>query len=283
MKYIDLHTHSSYSDGALSPVALIDAAVERKISAFSITDHDTMAATAEATNYCQQCGIEYLPGVEISTHLKTMSLHILGYYLDHNSDTLLSFLNTIQQARTDRNEKIFSRLNRLGIKLSLSDITENHTLSSQIGRPHIAQLLVSRRVVNTEREAFSRYLKKNAAAYVQRTQMPTATAIAAIRAAGGIAVLAHPASLGVSEKSLASLIIQLKDDGLTGVEIYHPLQSDKNIAFLEKLCHKNDLTVTGGSDFHGREHDRTNLGEYGYNKIIPGSLITAFRQYSPAN
>nr|MBF0223249.1 PHP domain-containing protein [Desulfobulbaceae bacterium] len=279
MNYIDLHTHSSYSDGTLCPSAIVDAASEKKISTLSITDHDTMAATAEAIDCCKKCGVEYLPGVEISTHIKTMSVHILGYYLDHNSDPLLSFLETIQQARTERNEKIFLRLNRLGIKLSLSDISNSHNPSSQIGRPHIAQLLVNKRVVKSERDAFSRYLKKNAAAYVQRAQMPTATAIAAIRAAGGIAVLAHPASLGLSEKSLAQLIDQLKEDGLTGVEIFHPLQSDKNIAFLEKLCHKNDLVTTGGSDFHGRDRDKTNIGEYGYNKLISGSLITALNRY----
>ncbi len=136
-------------------------------------------------------------------------------------------------------------------------------------------------MVSSERQAFNQYLRKNAAAYVQRTILPTKAAIAAIRAAGGIAVFAHPASLGLSEKSLAPLIAQLKDDGLTGVEVYHPLHSTKNITFLDTLCHKHKLIRTGGSDFHGRERDKTKVGEYGYNKLIPGSLIHSLKSFAP--
>jgi len=280
MKAIDLHTHSSYSDGSLSPAKLIDRAVEQNLAALSITDHDTMAGTAEAIEYCRQQDIKYFPGVEISTHIRTLSLHLLGYCLDHTSSELLNFLDMIQQSRRDRNETIFLRLNRMGIKLSLADIAESQQHASQIGRPHIAQLLVQRKVVHTEQEAFSRFLRKNAAAYVQRKVLPTQQAISAIHAAGGIAVLAHPAGLGLSEKSLALLVAELKEAGLTGVEVYHPVHSDKNVAFLEKLCHKHTLTPTGGSDFHGRERDKTVLGEYGGNRPIPGLLINNFKSYS---
>ena len=280
MKSIDLHTHSTYSDGSLSPARLIDKAVEQNLAALSITDHDTVAGTAEAIEYCRRQNIDYFPGVEISTHLKTMSVHLLGYCLDHTSPALLNFLEQIQKSRRERNEKIFSRLNRMGIKLSLADIDDAQKQDSQIGRPHIAQLLVKKKVVNTEKEAFSRFLRKNGAAYVQRKILPTELAISAIREAGGFAVLAHPASLGVSEKSLTLLVAELKEAGLAGVEIYHPMHSDKTIAFLEKLCHKHTLTPTGGSDFHGREADKTILGEYGYNKAIPRQIINDFKRFS---
>lgn len=271
MTTIDLHTHSTCSDGSLTPTALIDTALSFNISALSITDHDTMAATTIALDYCQAKPITYIPGVEISTHLNNLSLHLLGYQLDHNSAELSQFLGMVQESRKERNEKIFARLGRLGISLSLKDISQ-HMETSQIGRPHIAQLLVKKRIVSSEQEAFSRYLKKNAAAYVQRQIMPTADAIRVIRKAGGCAVFAHPASLGVSEQTLSTLIKELKGDGLCGIEVYHPLHSDKLIRFLKTLCHTHRLIETGGSDFHGRARDKAQLGTYGYNKPIPATI-----------
>lgn len=274
MPYIDLHIHSTLSDGTSSPVEIIAIAKSKGITALSITDHDTMDAYPDAILTGEKEGVEIISGVEITAHHQGLSLHILGFGLRHDAPTLIAELQTIQDARQERNHRIVTNLQGFNLPISLDDLP---TGKGQTGRPHIAQALVSKGIVRNEQEAFSKFLRKNGAAYASRQLLPVRQAISMISAAGGIAVLAHPGSLKLTEAALVSLTRQLMDDGLCGIEVYHPMNSQKTVQLLVKLCHNSDLIITGGSDFHGRDGDKAPMGEAGGKRRVPVSLLAALK------
>ncbi|MDD5758910.1 MAG: PHP domain-containing protein [Desulfobulbaceae bacterium] len=272
---IDLHIHSTLSDGTMSPFEIVSAARVKGVSALSITDHDTMAAYPEAFRIGEAQQVEVVPGVEITAHHQEISLHILGFGLDCHSVSLAEGLCGIQQARQRRNQKIIEKLNNFKLAVSMDDFPCDGR--GQTGRPHIAQLLVRKGVVRTEQEAFAKFLRKDGAAYVQRQLLPVRQAISMIIGAGGVAVLAHPGSLKMPEGDLKRMIHELQTVGLSGVEAYHPMNSEKMLRFLLRICHVNGLLVTGGSDFHGRSGDKAPLGEAGCRRQVPGHLLTALK------
>ncbi|MBA3014758.1 MAG: PHP domain-containing protein [Proteobacteria bacterium] len=274
MSHIDLHIHSTLSDGTSSPADIISKARDKGISAISITDHDTMDAYPDAILAGKKAGIEIIPGVEITAHHQDRSLHILGFGLQQNTPSLISGLQLIQAARQDRNRRILDKLQGFNLPISFDDLPQGR---GQTGRPHIAKALVDNGIVRNEQEAFAKFLRKNGAAYASRELLPVRQAIAMISNAGGVAVLAHPGSLKITEQDLTSLIRQLMDDGLCGIETYHPMNSEKTVQFLLKLCHTSRLIVTGGSDFHGREGDKSPLGEAGGKRRVPAHLLTELK------
>lgn len=268
---IDLHAHSNFSDGLLSPAKLIAMAKDKDLSVFALTDHDTMAGFDETARHGRAVGIDVLSGIELTAVHHDLGVHILGYGLDPSVTGLQKTLNDIQQAREKRNQRIIDKLNGLGYKISITELPKLE--NSQLGRPHIACLLTEKKIVRSEDEAFRRFLRKGAAAYVQREVLTTEKAINTIRSAGGLAVLAHPGILGLSEASLSGLINELCLLGLAGIEVYHPVNSIKNTRFLAKFCDKHKLLQTGGSDFHGRARDKAALGEYGGGRHITRGLL----------
>ena len=274
-QYIDLHTHSTFSDGILSPAQLIKTASDKGVAALSITDHDTMAGVPEALSCAEEFGVEIIPGIELSAQHQDLSVHILGYGLDFNSLSLGRTLKKIQLARKERNIKIFKRLNGFGFSLAIDQLPE--TPNGQLGRPHIARLLLDQGIVKSEQEAFSRFLRDNGAAFVPRKTLPVQEALTTISEAGGVAVLAHPGSLKLPENKLALLLNELKDIGLAGMEVFHPIHSKKNIYFLQNLCNNLNLLITGGSDFHGRVRDRSPLGQYGNGRPITANLLAKLK------
>lgn len=274
MSYIDLHIHSTLSDGTFSPAEIISRAHSLGISAISITDHDTMDAYPEAILSSEQTGIEIMPGVEITAHHQDHSLHILGFGLRHDSPPLAAGLQTIQAARQERNRRILAKLQGFNLPISLEDLPQG---KGQTGRPHIAQALVAKGIVRNEQEAFAKFLRKNGAAYASRQLLPVRQAIAMISEAGGVAVLAHPGSLKIAEPDLVSLARQLMNDGLSGIEVYHPINSEKTVQFLLKLCHTSGLFITGGSDFHGREGDKAPMGQAGGRRRVPAHLLAEIK------
>ncbi len=267
----DLHTHSAFSDGTMTPEKLIQFAANNNVGAIVISDHDTMAGTNEAIKHAKLNNIKILPGIEITAHLNTLSVHILGYGLNQNSTILNDTLSRIQLARQHRNEKIFTRLNRFGFALSMEQLPQKEY--RQLGRPHIAKLLVEQKIVRSEAEAFNRFLRKDAAAYVARQKLPIEDAIECITKAGGLAILAHPGNLRVSENVLQKIIFELHEMGISGIEVYHPIHSEKLVQFLQNLCHNHNLLITGGSDFHGRGRDKALIGHHGYQRPLPHSLF----------
>ncbi len=278
---IDLHTHSWFSDGTKSPTELVDLARRSGVSALSITDHDTMDGVAEALTAGSEHGVEVVPGLEVSVvHRKTV-LHILGYFMDMDNQALNAALAVLQEARDGRNEEIISRLKKQGISATVRELKEisGH---GQTGRPHIAKLLMNHGMVRSIPQAFDDYLKKGAKAYVPRFAYSAEEAIALIRDAGGIAVLAHPIQLDRSLSLLSSLLPVLRGYGLVGIETFYPTQSKKMRKRIRKFAEKNDLLLTGGSDYHGEIRPGTRLAG-GNNVFVPPELLEKMKIWLAEN
>jgi predicted metal-dependent phosphoesterase TrpH len=259
MYSIDLHTHSSYSDGSFSPGQLVQLAKDKGLRAIALTDHDTVAGLEEAIAAGKELDVEVVPGVEISAQYPPGTMHILGYYLRPSHPELLAALEKLQKARAARNPKIIERLRALGLEISWTEVL--NLSGGQVGRPHIAQVLLHRGYVSSINEAFSRYLKKGAIAYVEKFRFPPHEAIAMIRNAGGLAALAHPFTLGVGNpQELTSLVRELQAMGLEGMEVFYPEHTEEMTAVYQDVAKGLGLLYTGGSDFHGDLKNGSDLG-----------------------
>ncbi|OGR05636.1 MAG: hypothetical protein A2511_09020 [Deltaproteobacteria bacterium RIFOXYD12_FULL_50_9] len=273
---IDLHIHSTFSDGTLTPSSLVAMARRQGLAAISLTDHDTMAGIPEAIAAGRSETIEVIPGIELSALHKKASLHILGYGLDHRNAELIAKLNRYQEARRERNEKIIEKLARLGIRISLDDLRQS--TNGQIGRPHFARELVRLGVVRSEEAAFIRFLRTGGKAFVETFRYSAETTIAMINAAGGIAVLAHPATLNSSLSTIPTLLKELVPLGLKGIEVYYPRHTPKVTHRLAKLAENFGLLITGGSDFHGRSPHLLTATPDELAMTVPGHLLTMLKK-----
>jgi predicted metal-dependent phosphoesterase TrpH len=273
-KGIDLHIHSTFSDGVLKPAEIVDLAVSQGVSAIAITDHDTAAGTDEAVKRAGEKGIETLSGIEISSWYGDISMHILGYRFRHHDTKFNGRLKLLQDGRETRNARIIENLNRLGIRVDIRELLQ-YSEYGQTGRPHIARLLVDKGVTKSMDLAFKHYLGRGAAAYAERFRFSAHDAIAMIREAGGVAVLAHPASLDPSLRSIPALLKDLCKIGLEGVEVYYPSHSSKAVKALMKMAEGYGLLMTGGSDFHDPERSKYNSDEWKHKVQIPYDLVPA--------
>ena len=256
---IDLHTHSTHSDGSFHPGRLVELAKEKGLRAIALTDHDTVAGVEEAMIAGEELGVEVVPGVEISAQFGPGTMHILGYYIQTTHQEITGALETLQQARAARNPKIIERLQTFGLKITMAEVLD--LSGEQVGRPHIAQALVQRGYVSGISEAFSRYLKKGAAAYVEKFRFTPQEAIGLIRRAGGLASLAHPFTLGVGEtKELSQVVKELQAVGLEGIEVFYPGHTEAMTACYKVVVERLGLLPTGGSDFHGDLKNGSDLG-----------------------
>lgn len=254
---IDLHIHSTASDGALFPDEIIDLATKLCLGAIAITDHDTIEGARKALSIKRPPSLNLLTGVEISVSpisslMASGTFHILGYGINMDDPSINESLAILRDARCDRNPKIISHLNALGLDLSMSEILENNRDNDQIGRPHIAKLMVKKGYAQSINDAFDRYLAVGRPAYVDKYRMDCDKALATIRNAGGIPVLAHPFLLRLKENvALDELILILKSMGLRGIEAYYPDHSPEQVARYMEIANQHDLLLTGGTDFHG--------------------------------
>ena len=274
---IDLHIHSTYSDGVLMPAELVDLAKSQGLSAISITDHDTADGAGEAIQRGLEKGIEVISGIEISSWHGDTSMHILGYLFRSDDEQFNSRLQLLQQGRETRNIRIIENLNKLGITVELEELLQ-YSEYGQTGRPHIARLLVDKGIAKTVDLAFKYYLGRGAAAYAERFRFSARDAIAMIREAGGVAVLAHPSSLDPSLRSTPSLLKDLHKVGLNGVEVYYPSHSSKAVKALLKMAGDIGLLITGGSDFHGPERSGYKINKWVHKTNIPYDLVTAIKK-----
>jgi predicted metal-dependent phosphoesterase TrpH len=274
---IDLHIHSTYSDGVLKPAELVDLAKSQGLSAISITDHDTADGAGEAIQRGLEKGIEVISGIEISSWHGDTSMHILGYLFRSDDEQFNSRLQLLQQGRETRNIRIIENLNKLGITVELEELLQ-YSEYGQTGRPHIARLLVDKGIAKTVDLAFKYYLGRGAAAYAERFRFSARDAIAMIREAGGVAVLAHPSSLDPSLRSTPSLLKDLHKVGLNGVEVYYPSHSSKAVKALLKMAGDIGLLITGGSDFHGPERSGYKINKWVHKTNIPYDLVTAIKK-----
>jgi predicted metal-dependent phosphoesterase TrpH len=259
MDRIDLHTHSNCSDGSLSPRELVQLAKKRDLRSIALTDHDTVAGVAEAVAAGKELGVEVVPGVEISAQYPPGTMHILGYCFSPSQQQLLKALKRLQKVRAARTPKIIERLQALGLEITTDEVL--NLSRGQVGRPHIAKALVNRGYVSSIDEAFSRYLKKGAVAYVEKFRFSPQEAIALIRSAGGLAVLAHPFTLGITKpRELTLLVKELREMDLAGLEVFYPDHSKEMVVLYQDISKKLGLVCTGGSDFHGNLRDHSYLG-----------------------
>jgi predicted metal-dependent phosphoesterase TrpH len=274
---IDLHVHSTASDGTLSPSELLALARDLGLGALAITDHDTLEGSREALQAGIPNGLEFLTGVEISAQPPASftcpgSFHILGYQIRLDDPVLNETLLVLQNARKNRNPQILERLNKLGIPISLDEI-RREAGKIQLGRPHIAQFMVQKGWVETIDEAFDVYLGKGRPAYVDKFRITCARAIEIIGGAGGVPVLAHPYLLEAkSEDALDNLVFELKSMGLRGVEVFYPSHTPDQTARYESIARRHGLLMTGGTDFHGLITPDIKMGSGNGNLFIPYSI-----------
>ena len=264
---IDLHIHSVYSDGTHTPSELVRMAIGRGLQAISVTDHDTMDGTQEALEAGGKYGIDVLPGLELSVVQNSTYLHILGYGMDNDEPGLSASLSRLQNARNERNLEIISKVQKLGIA-----ITVEVSKIGQTGRPHIAKAMMAHGAVKDVAEAFDKFLKKGACAYVPRFVYTAEEAIGFIRQAGGLAVFAHPIQIDPRLELFRTLLPELVDFGLAGVELYYPTQSSGCRRKIRQIVDKYGLLYTGGSDYHGDIRPGSHLAG-GKNVTVPRQLI----------
>ncbi len=250
MSRIDLHLHTTHSDGSFSTAEVMAFAKQAGLAALAITDHDIVDGIPEATAIGKELGIEVVPGVEISSRLGESELHILGYFLNWTDPLLAQRLSTLRDSRHLRNPKIVQRLNELGIPITYEEVRALAGTES-VGRPHIARLLMEKKFVTSAKEAFDRYLANGRPAFVDRDLPAPADAVRWIREAGGVPVLAHPTWVRTSAEGLRVLVQELKAVGLGGVEVHYSTHTPSQTTEYLDLAKQCDLLVTGGSDFHG--------------------------------
>ncbi len=260
---VDLHIHTSASDGSLTPSQVVEAAARMKLSALAITDHDNLSGISEALKMGERLGVEVVPGLEISTEEDKEEIHILGYFVDYQAGWLNKLVNGLQKKREERVRKILIKLASLGVYLQEDDVREVAGKGS-LGRPHVAKALLNKGYVSSISEAFRRYLANYAPAYVPRQHVTPAQAVSIIRKAQGVAVLAHPGFIKDERR-----ITELLGLGIQGIECWHSEQDGAISRKYVKLARHHGLVVTGGSDFHGRQFgSNRQLGKPRVDKVV---------------
>ncbi len=277
MSRIDLHVHTTHSDGSFSTREVMAFAKQAGLTALAITDHDIVEAIPEATAIGQELGIEVVPGVEISSRLGESELHILGYFLNWTDPILAQRLSSLRDSRHLRNPKIVQRLNDLGIPITYEEVRALAGTES-VGRPHIARLLMEKKFVTSAKEAFDRYLANGRPAFVDRELPLPAEAVRWIREAGGVPVLAHPTWVRTSADGLRGLVRDLKAAGLGGIEVHYSTHTPSQTTEYLDLAKQCDLLVTGGSDFHGVTKPDIEVGIGRGQLKVSGKLLDPLRK-----
>jgi 3',5'-nucleoside bisphosphate phosphatase len=277
MSRLDLHLHTTHSDGSLPPAAVLALAHKAGVTALAITDHDITTGIPEALQAGASLGIEVIPGVEISSRFGESELHILGYFLDWQDQALHARLAELRASRHDRNPQIIERLRTLGHDITYDEVRELAGTES-VGRPHIARVLMNKGYVKTAKEAFDRFLAQDKPAYVPRQLPDPAEAMAWIRAAKGVPVLAHPLWAKQDTEGLFTLCKRLKAEGLGGMEVHYSTHNPKQTAGLLDIAKRLDLLVTGGSDFHGLTKPDIEVGIGRGSLTVPTKLLEPLKR-----
>jgi hypothetical protein len=259
----DLHIHTNFSDGILSPEDIIRKARDAGLACIAITDHDTVDGIPSAIIEGRKLGVKVVPGIEFTTDVPGTEIHILGYFLDYKAGWLLELLKKIRFDRVNRIYKMVEKLKKLGVDIEADEILKLVDLGS-VGRPHVARVLVQKGKVGSIQEAFNRYLDFNAPAYVPHFKLTPAEAVKTIIKAGGVPVYAHP---GISADD--GIIPELVKAGLAGIEVYYSKHSDFQVNHYLTIAEKYGLVVTGGSDFHGSLMRDFSLGQV----TVPDELV----------
>lgn len=279
---IDLHAHTTASDGMLSPSEVVRAAKQAGLSAVAITDHDTTGGLSEALAEGNRAGIEVVPGVELSLAVAKGSFHLIGLYVDPADARLAGLLGRIREGRRARNARIAARLGELGVPVTIEEVAAL-ARGEVVSRPHFARALVRRGHTGGVKEAFDRFLRKDGPAYFERWRPPAAEAIGAVRSAGGAAVLCHPHTLGLGDgEPLAEFVTHLAGIGLDAVEVFYPDYDRRQTGSYTKLAEGLGLLASGGSDFHGPPVSESRLGTGRGGLSIPDEVLAPIRAATSA-
>ena len=263
----DLHLHTYYSDGKYSPLEIIDRAAKLGIKTISITDHDSINALPEAIMYAKSKGIEIIPGVELSTDINNIEVHLLGYFINYEDQEFNKYLSFLRDERLYRAKRIVKKLQKLGFKIEIEDVLKQSKLSA-IGRPHIASAMLELGYVVDYYEAFQKYLGDGRPACERKIHVSPQSALKLISDAGALSFVAHP--VNIKETILTELI----DAGLDGIEVIHPSHQEFHRHFYKGIVNQYCLLESGGSDFHGGvKDDEDNFGKF----LIPYSKVEAMK------
>ena len=271
---IDLHTHSTFSDGSFTPEQLVQEAERGRLAALALTDHDSICGLERFMTACAKSTVRGVPGIEISVDCNPgdATMHILGYFIDPANAELNAHVNRLRDGRQQRNAEILKRLNAMGLMLGMHEIAA-FAGENNVGRLHFAMALMARGYVRTTQEAFDKYLAKGKSGYAHRLRFKPTGGVEMIRRAGGIAVLAHPFTLNLGKQALADCVGELARAGLQGIEIYYPQHSPKLVRQYLALAAQFHLIVTGGTDFHGSSMPDIKLG-HGFGTLdVPDSVL----------
>lgn len=267
---VDLHTHSTASDGTISPAELVALASRRGLRYLALTDHDTTAGVDAAVAAGHRFGVTVIPGVELGTDVPAGELHMLGYFIDHHDPKLQPTLKQFRDERQHRARRMVEQLTRIGIPVSLDEV-RREAGQGAIGRAHIARVLVRHGYASSVDDAFDRYLARGRPGYVPRPRLTPVAAVALVRQAGGAAVLAHPYTVA----DLESELVALSAAGLAGLEVYYASYTPRQREALLELARRFSLIPTGGSDFHGPgEREGRELGS----AMVPEETVDLLRQ-----
>ena len=271
MHFIDLHTHTTASDGSMLPEDLVKYAKHKGLKAIAITDHDTTDGLNQAVAEGKRIGLEVISGIEISADFNP-EMHILGYFLKGDYSGISKILADLRSKREERNPRIVNKLNELGLEITMEEVLAKSS-GGVTGRPHIAKVMIEKGYVRNLEEAFDKYLASSRPAYFKKDKLTPRQCIGEINAAGGLPVLAHPIYLRMEYEQLDILLAELKQYGLRGIEAYYVDNTAQQTAMLLNLAKKHSLLVTGGSDFHGSFKPNIDIGIGRGDLHIPYELL----------
>ena len=268
MEHIDLHVHTTASDGTLTPSEAVCHAKELGLSAMAVTDHDTFEGVREALDTGTRVGLEVVPGIEVSVDYRGLGVHVLGYFIDPDSAAMKKLLGWVIDERKRRNRLMAEAMRADGIDIHVEELREKYP-DSVVGRPHFAAALVELGYAESIRDAFDRYLGIGRKYFRKREYIPLQDAFDVIRDAGGKAVLAHPLQYRLDEPELLSMIGTMKDAGAVGMECLYFGYRPERMEYLRELAERYDLCVTGGSDYHGSRKPEIEMGS----PFVPYALL----------
>ena len=277
-RIIDLHVHSTESDGTLTPEELVAEAKKAGLSAFALTDHDTCQGVGKAMSPAASAGIELIPGIELSTDYHGKEVHIVGLYIDTENKELLSKTAEYRKCRSERNALMVEALQKEGLSITMEELVAENP-DCVITRANIARFLYEHGQIKSVREAFDRYIGDHCKCYVGRLKVSSSDAVRLIKAAGGIAILAHPLLYGLSSTHLQKLIEELKEAGLDGLEAIYSTYTTGEEQQMKRLAKENGLFISGGSDFHGTNKPDISLGKGRGHLYIPYSVLEELKAY----
>lgn len=278
MANIDLHTHSNKSDGSLSPTALIDEAKSIGLSAIALTDHDTIDGLEEAINRGNEIGVRVVPGVELSTEYMGRDVHIVGLFIDYKNETFLNHLKNFVDSRELRNKKMCDKLTEAGIPVIYEELIEMFG-DSVLTRAHYARYMLSKGYIKSLPEAFERYIGDHSPYYIPREKVTPKQGVELILNAGGVPILAHPILYKLGKDALETLVKDLKEYGLVGIEAIYSTYTNADERTIRNLASKYNLLISGGSDYHGEAKPGLNLGT-GYGKLaVPEFVLNEIEKY----